>query len=276
MDEQKINDSGMKASDIYWVSYDKNGQATILRGDNPHLMEYLPKPFFIYAVGIFFAVTFFVIGGFGTSLILTISYFMTNISQSTTSIHPFTYVAAGISICIGIGFLFAGCVIIRELLKSYRTSRSKAKIIYKLKDKNSFVKCPYCGKLYYKGLTEKCPHCDTLVDLKGIKIILIGAGFCFMIAFRFVSNCFSTIDIENILRGDLDTVLSTVFCLNTGISLLAYGLYLLKPVLRRLRQNAHNDEDSLFSMPADTTCKNCGCIINGDEEICPHCGEKLR
>ena len=232
MEEQKINDSGMKASDIYWVSYDKSGQATILRGDNPHLMEYLPKPFFIYAVGI--------------------------------------------SICIGIGFLFAGCVVIRELLKSYHTSRSKAKIIYRLEDKDSFVKCPYCGKLYYKGLTEKCPHCDTLVDLKGIKIILIGAGFCFMVAFRFVSSSFSTIGIENILRGDLDTVLSTVFCLNAGISLLAYGLFLLKPVLRRLRQNAHNDEDSLFSMPADTTCKNCGCIINGDEEICPHCGEKLR
>lgn len=50
----------------------------------------------------------------------------------------------------------------------------------------------------------------------------------------------------------------------------------LKTVLRRLRQNAHNDEDSLFSIPADTTCKNCGCIINGDEEICTHCGEKLR
>lgn len=82
MEEQKINDSGMETSDIYLVSYDKNGQATILRGDDPHLMEYLPKPFFIYAVGIFFAVTFFIIGGFGTSLILTISYFIqTNISQ---------------------------------------------------------------------------------------------------------------------------------------------------------------------------------------------------
>lgn len=201
---------------------------------------------------------------------------MTNISQSTTSIHQFTYVAAVISICIGIGFLFAGCVVIRELLKRYRTSHSKTKIIYKLEDKDSFVKCPYCGKLYYKGLTEKCPYCDTLVDSKGMKIILLGTGFCFMIAFRFVSSGFSTMNIENILHGDFSMILSTVFCLNTGISLLAYDLFLLKPVLRRFRQNAHNDEDSLFSMPADTTCKNCGCIINGDEEICPHCGEKLR
>ena len=127
MDEQKINDSEKEASHIYWVSHDKKGQATILRWVDPHLMEYLPKPFFIYAVGIFLAVTFFIIGGFGTSLILTISYFIqTNISQSTSSIHSFPNVTAGISICIGFGFLFAGCIVIREILKSYRASHRRA------------------------------------------------------------------------------------------------------------------------------------------------------
>ena len=153
---------------VKYVAYNEDGEATIVPAGDMKSLSYLPKPFIAYAIGVYLITYIFVIKCLMSCLTLLYQFLVPGdaVMWETCVYRPLWITllpALSPIIIVGIA-LHISKYLTKKLIKSYKESRKKSIILYKLDYPTQFTTCPYCGKEYYKGDTHTCPHCGTLLD----------------------------------------------------------------------------------------------------------------